>query len=80
MELLKQKFKFMTNQKLDLKSFELNPITNDELQTIEGGSLFGDILMGVGWVIIAAGAGVTLIGGIAVALFVGGVIENTSGN
>jgi len=58
----------------------LELIDSNELSQIQGGSLFGDILMGVGWVVIAAGAGVTLIGGIAVALFVGGVIENTSGN
>ncbi len=69
----------MTYQKLDLKSYDLNPISNEELQTIDGGSWLGNLMIGIGWVIIAAGAGATLIGGIAAALFVGGIVENTSG-
>ncbi len=78
MGLFKQKCKFMTNQKLDLKNFELNPISNEELQSIEGGSLLGDLMIGIGWVIVAAGAGATLVGGIAAALFVGGIAVNAS--
>lgn len=62
----------MKNQNLDLKRYGLEAIDSKELETIEGGGWFSKLMMGIGWVIIAAGAGVSLIGALAVALFVGG--------
>jgi bacteriocin-like protein len=68
----------MINKEIDLKKYELTPISNEELQSIEGGSWLGNLMIGIGWVIVAAGAGATLIGGIAAALFVGGIAVNSS--
>jgi len=65
----------MKNQNLDLKRYGLEPIDSNELETIEGGrSWLGRLMIGIGWVVVAAGAGATLIGGLAAALFVGGFL------
>lgn len=64
----------MKNKNLDLKRYGLEAIDSNELETIEGGGWFSKLIMGIGWVIVAAGAGVGLIGALGVALFVGGVV------
>lgn len=63
----------MKNQNLDLKRYGLEAIDSNELETIEGGSWLGKLMIGIGWVVGVA-MGVTLTGGLGAALFVGGIL------